>query len=223
MRSFWLLCSLLFLLQQPGRAQGWEFGLDFSAAFPQGEFADTLDEEGMGGGFWFTYGHRSRPVRFGMDLTLLNYGSTSEDVDCQHCDLEEIHTSSNIGMTHFMVRLQPFSGAFRPYFDTMLGFKHFVTTTTFEDEDWEDYEVEEEKKDTAPSYGVGTGFSITLTPPKSSGVHWNFNLGARYLFGADAEYILADTVEIDGTWVSYQTAESKTNLFTAQVGFSWRF
>lgn len=201
----------------------WQVGLDLVGGFPQGEFQDSLDDDGVGGGIWFLYGPKDRPFSVGADFAFVNYGYTSEDVDCRRCDLEEINTSSNILLGHFLFRIQPNHGVIRPYLETLLGFKHFVTTTTFVEDDFEDSDYDEELDDTAPSYGLGAGVSFLLSEPKKQGPEWQFAMSARYLFGEKAEYILADSVEIIDQTVYYESAESKTDLLTVQVGFSCRF
>lgn len=228
-RTRWLLgIFFLCLATVPLAAQNdrVEWGLDFLGAFPKGDLEDNIEDDGLGFALYGGYRPPHSPFLVGLDLAFINYGSTSFKGPFRDCcrDLEEVETNNNIAMGHLFFRVQPGVGAIRPYFEGLVGVKSFFTTTTFREDDEFDSDTDREFDDTSVSYGGGAGLALILRDGKlRSGPTVALNIGARYLFGGETEYVVEESVEIEGTRVSYDVVESDTDMFVARVGFSVRF
>ncbi len=222
---------LFFLALAPAWAQSsWEWGLDVTGAFPQDELKDSLDDEGIGVDLYSGYHVPRSALVLGVELSFFNYGREYSDgpfFPCCDDDLERVETTNEILMGHLIFRLQPKRGAVRPYVQGMLGVKRFSTHTSFYEDDFDDpFDRYTNLKDSVFSYGLGSGLQITLK--EGVGRRGPFgqimlHLGGRYLLGAEAEYAIADSVEIDGTDVSFEVTESRTDLFQLQLGVNFRF
>ena len=227
-KSRWLFAICLCFSAIPLAAQTnrFEWGLDFLGAFPKGDLADNIDDDGLGFAIYGGYRPAHSPFIVGLDLAFVNYGSTSYKGPFRECcrDLEEVETNNNIAMGHLFFRVQPDVGALRPYFEGLVGVKSFFTTTTFREDDVFDSDTDREFDDTAVSYGGGVGLSLILRDGNlRSGPTVALNFGARYLFGGETDYVVEESVEINGTQVDFDVVASKTDILVARVGFSVSF
>jgi hypothetical protein len=70
---------LFFTLIYFGNSFAQSAGINFTLAFPQGEFKDNVDRLGYGGSLQFLFfdPQPGLPVSFGLNLGYLNYGSES--------------------------------------------------------------------------------------------------------------------------------------------------
>jgi len=227
-KNQWLILSLICFATLPLTAQNdrVEWGLDFLGAFPKGDLDDNIDDDGLGFALYGGYRPAHSPFVIGLDLAFINYGSTSYKGPFRDCcrDLEEVETNNNIAMGHLFFKVQPEVGAIRPYFEGLVGVKSFFTTTTFREDDAFDSDTDREFDDTSVSYGGGLGLALILRDGKlRSGPTVALNLGARYLFGGETDYVVEESVEIDGTLVDFDVTASDTDMLVARVGFSVRF
>lgn len=219
---------LILVLSIPSLAQSdnFEFGIDFLGAFPKGDLDENISDDGLGVGIYGGYQPNHTPFVVGFDLGFINYGSTSYKGPFRDCcrDLEEVETKNNIATGHLFFKIQPPIGPIRPYFEGLVGVKHFFTDTTFHEDDEFDNDTDREFDDTAISYGIGGGLSLILRDGRRlNGPSVLLNFGVRYLLGGETEYVVEESVEINGTQVSFDTVESDTDILTARVGLGFRF
>ena len=216
-----------------------QFEIGFAAGFPMGEFADQVDDPGLGLSLLAGVGLPNWPVVLGAEFCFLNYGRDSETeiVRTSIGDVEgTVTTTNDIVMGHLLVRIQPRSGWVRPYVDGLFGFKNFSTDTfvtvpdlDFDPDDPFDTTVIDSKNqldDTTLSYGVGGGLDIRLKEwriANGNAVAARLNLGARYLFGSRAKYLKEGSVRRENGEVSFDVLRSKTDMLIVQVGLSVEF
>ena len=216
-----------------GRAQNFDLGADFLIGLPQNEFRDNVDEEGYGFSGHFGYFLGDTPIMVGANVGYLNYGTErrrepfSETIPDVGVD---VRTTNNILLLHGFARVQPQHGPVRPYAEGLWGFKYLFTRTSIID----DYFGETIASDTnfddlAGSWGVGAGVDIRLWEPyQRSGRHdlaeISLNLGATYLWGAEAEYLQKGSIQRDpDQGITYLVSRSKTDMLLPRVGIRVRF
>ena len=127
------------------------------------------------------------------------------------------------------MRLQPRTGPIQPYADALVGFKYFFTETSVDGVDFGDDDViasSTNLDDAAFSYGFGAGIDIEvfngMLSEKSPGQVY-INLGARYLYGAQAEYLEKGAIQREGGRVILDPVRSQTNMLLPQLGVTFRF
>jgi hypothetical protein len=204
--------------------------VDFAMGFPQGEFADNVDGTGWGMNFDILYRLHGSPVLIGGDIGFLIYGKQSRDEPLSPTipDLVvTVDTTNNILPTHFLVRYDPLpiTRRFRPYAEGVFGLNYLWTQTSIRDSD--DDISSTNLSDTVLSGGVGGGVLVRLAQAGISDENPAFSidlkLGARYLWGGNAEYLTEDSIHIDGDSVTYFVRRSSTNLFCADIGIAFSF
>ena len=195
--------------------------------FPQGEFEDHVDDAGVGLNFFAGIGLGQTPFVVGLDGGFLVYGferrrepfsTTIPDVTV------DVETSNAIAMGHVLLRLQPPTGFVQPYVDGLFGFKYFFTKTSISDEDFrgDDPIVSSTNfDDAALSYGVGGGLDIQIHQGRRKAVL--ISVGARYLFGSEAEYLQEGSIERRNGRVFFTTDRSETDILMAQLGVTLKF
>ena len=234
---------LLFLVgfMLPGMAQQHKIGqggLAFSAGMPQGDFEQTLNDNGFGisGNLMFNLGNS--PFALGAEVDYLTYGSETRNVPFSTTipDVRvDVETNNNILQGHLLLRAQNSQGFLRPYADGLLGFKYLFTETSVRDED--DFSEEDEIAsstnfdDFAFSYGFGGGLMFRLheyepnidVEPHARPLTILLDVRMRYLLGGQAEYLKrGDLQRIDGE-VVVNPVESETDLMTFNIGVSFQF
>lgn len=227
-RLFVALSALVFLAAPPAHAQVQPQGeLSFAMGFPQGEFADNVTNPGFGINIFGGLGFAQAPVVLGGELGFLIYGqehrrepfsTTIPDVTV------DVETNNNIVMGHFVLRLQPQTGTVRPYADGLFGFKYLFTETRIENDRFrpgpDPIAVSTNFDDIALSYGVGGGVDVRLYHGmlgESPGTVF-LKLGARYLPGAEAEYLKKGSIARNDGTVTYEVERSRTTLLVPQIG-----
>ena len=122
------------------------------------------------------------------------------------------------------------SGAVRPYVDGLVGMKYLWTETRIEnrrDFDDEPIAVSTNFDDAAFSYGAGGGIDVRLYDgplgEEQRPVSISLNVGVRYLFGAEAEYLKEGSIRQSGGSVRYDVERSKTDLLVPQFGVRFSF
>jgi hypothetical protein len=229
-----IVIATLVCAAHPAQAQSrFQGGLNLLLGFPQGEFADEVDETGGGIAGEFVYSPPAIPLGFGASLGFMNYGRESrrEPFSSTIPDVEvDVITSNNIFLGHLLLRVQSNKGAFRPYLDGLLGFSYLFTDTKIENiSDPGDGELASSQNldDGVFSYGGGGGIMIEVYRSKSGdqGRMWSLSidLRGRYLIGGEAEYLKKGSVGRHNGQVSYDIIKSKTDLLTAQVGVAVDF
>lgn len=205
-------------------------GLHFLAGFPQGEFEDAVDANAYGGGLNFLWSPSRSPFGIGVSLGILNYGSESrrEPFSTTIPDVTvEVTASNNMFQGQMLLRAQPKRGDFRPYADALFGLNYLWTETkiTDADNDAEEVASSTNQDDAALSYGAGGGimFRIYSSTPPGDQFTILIDVGARYLFGGEAEYLKEGSIRRENGEVTYDVIKSETDLAMIQVGIVGTF
>ena len=229
-RLFRFIClALLFFVvgaQSDARAQEYQVSIDFVTLIPRGELSQNIDNNGYGAGGQFLVRLKKSPFLVGGDIGFANYGTERrrESISETIPELEvEVSTTNNIFWTHAVLRAQPSSGKVRPYFDGLVGLKHFYTQTSI-NSDFSDETIaaSTNKRDTAFSYGIGGGVQIHIADLSQSS-QIVFDTKLRYLRGGEAEYLREGSIIRDGGNISFDLLRSRTDLLSFQIGVTFRF
>jgi len=241
MRTLSIVCLTSFLLlflwgvqSTPATAQVQpEVTGNFSVGLPQGGFGDNVTRAGVGGTLMAGLRFQGTPALIGLDFGYMNYGieRRSEPFSTTIPDVRvNVRTTNDIILTHLLLRMQPEDGAVRPHVDGLFGFKYLFTNTRIEDRSSRDPIASSVNfDDFALSFGVGGGFDIRLAQPspRSDGqpsvraVY--LNLGARYLFGEEAEYLRRGSIERTDDGLVFDVRRSRTDLLTFGLGVTLQF
>jgi hypothetical protein len=224
---------ILFLLTTAGfaaMAQSFQGGLDFMVGSPQREFRRNVDNIGFGVAGNVGFAPEGTPVMLGLEFAFMNYGSTDrrEPFSTTIPDVfVDVSTTNNIILGHAILRLQPNTGAVRPYLQGMVGFNYLFTETKIENENVAGQEIASSNNlsDGAFSYGAGAGLLLWVySPPEGEGITDIYvDLGARYIFGGEAEYLKEGSIRNVNGRVEYDILKSKTDLLVFHAGVSVRF
>jgi len=216
--------------QAQTRFQG---GLNFLLGFPQGEFKDNVDKNGVGLGGEFLYSPASTPLGVGFTLGYMIYGQETrrEPFSTTIPDVEvEVKTTNNILLGHLLLRAQRKKGILRPYVDGLIGFNYLFTETKIQDVGGGDEIASSTNLDDGVfSFGGGGGLMIRVYKSKAQqggeGKIWSvlIDLRARYIVGGEAEYLKEGSIRRENGDVFYDTIKSKTDLVTAQIGVTFEF
>jgi hypothetical protein len=225
---FLFIPTILALAQSPFQA-----GINLSLGFPQEEFKENVDNAGFGLSGHFGYQIPHSPVLVGTSLGFLIYGSETrrEPLSTTIPDIVvDVETTNNILTGHLLLRVQPpmQTGIFRPYLEGLFGFHYLWTETKIQDWDDDDNEIgSKNHSDAAMSYGGGGGMMIRVYQRKkdnSSGMFSvNINLGFRYLFGGEAEYLREGDIKRENGNVTFTPSKSTTDLLTTNLGVTFNF
>jgi len=215
---------LFFTLIYCGNYFAQSAGINFTLAFPQGEFKDNVDRLGYGGSLQFLFfdPQPGLPVSFGINFGFLNYGSESrrEPFSPNIPDvIVDVDRSNNFLNFHVLFQIIPYSGTFRPYAEGLFGGSYLFTETSIKSRGVEEVASSTNFDDFAWSYGAGGGFIILLTENVGDDIGSLYlDLKARYLFGSEAEYLKEGSVIIENGRVTYDVSKSKTNLLQIHLG-----
>ncbi|SVB89983.1 uncharacterized protein METZ01_LOCUS242837, partial [marine metagenome] len=202
--------KILFVLIISGAYSGGFGGsIAFIGQLPQGEFKDEGVPTGFGldiNGLWYPSGQ----VGLGLNLGISQYGNSERNIPFNYyTDLVTIteKTTNDLAYGHLLLKLIPFQGKVKPYFEGLLGMKNLSTTTKVISEDCPEEEGCEiasstNYSDNAFSYGGGCGLEITITSiGGEEGLNiegdagstiegiLSFYINARYMLGSEAEYL----------------------------------
>ena len=211
------------------RPQG---SVSFLLGVPQGEFRDNVDNIGFGIDVFGGLGVGRSPVVIGLDLGFLIYGRErrSEPFSNTIPDVTvDVETTNNIFQSHLVLRLQPPSGAVRPYLDGLFGFKYLFTQTSIESERFGDNEPIASSTnfdDFALSYGVGGGVHIRLYRPQGEENEVEsvaLKLGVQYLLGNEAEYLQEGSIRRVNGSIDFDVERSRTTFLEPYLGVALRF
>jgi hypothetical protein len=214
-------------------ARGFQGTLDFSLGYPQEEFKENIDKTALGLGLTFGIELADSPLMVGVDLGILNYGNDERMeylYDIPEFRFKVVH-SYNIFQGLVFLRFQPVKkGSFRPYIDALAGVNYFWTETSLEDDDWDGEEItlDVNHDDVAFTYGLGGGVMIKFAEIRSGEGKTHVtelfvDLRVRYIFGGRLQYLRKGSVIIEDQQVTYLVYESRSNLFTLQIGLGMNF
>ena len=220
------------------------FGIDIAliGQLPKGEFKDEGVPTGFGldiNGLWYP----SKQFGLGINVGISQYGNSERQIPFSYyTDLVTIteKTTNDLAYGHLLLKLIPFQGNVRPYFEGFLGMKNLFTSTKVisencpeEDEDTCEIASSTNYSDNAFSYGGGGGLEITLTSfggDEDSGIKGvlSFFINARYMIGAEAEYLKEGAITFsdpqDGpVQTTFDPSTSKTDVLQISLGLNFNF
>jgi len=229
-KLFFVFLLGLFLINQ--NTFGQSVGLNFSLAFPQGDFKDNLKTFGWGGS-----AEGLLPlhpvVGVGVNVGFYNYGSETRNEPWSYTIPDvtmEVSRSNNIANLHIFMRLSPPMTTFKPYVDLLAGGSYLWTETSVYSQNNNNNEPiasTNNMDDFAWSYGVGAGFMFKVLdmPSEQEGMDSELfiDLKVRHLWGSEAMYLTRGDIEINNSnpvkpIVIYHARKSATDLLTAHLG-----
>ncbi len=202
--------------------------LNFVFAIPQGDFEDNLDEIPVGASLFLGGRVPNSPIVLGTELAFLNYGTTGQlelfDYEGIPVSVVGLGTSNNMAMGHLVARIQPQTGAIQPFIDLLAGVRYYNTRARLESDIILFRNglsgAADLRSDWAFSAGAGAGLDLNLYrgPMGFNNEEGSvaLNIGARYLFGTEAEY--ATELRQHNGGVSFDEVESRTDLIQPQLG-----
>ncbi|MEM1044100.1 MAG: hypothetical protein AAGI91_15930 [Bacteroidota bacterium] len=234
----------VLLLSAPAAAQSTYLGLSVEGGVPFDDFEEQLDDVGIGVSGQVLFHAGVVPVAVGLDGGVLTYGQQAQplpaQIDGQSAFLGEVETTNRISHLYGVLRLVPNGGAVRPYIDALGGFNYFRTRVRSEQEVFlvdggdlldlgsdavvgRNVTSSTVLDDFALSYGAGAGLLIRLADGDDNGTPFEafLEVGARYLFGEQARYVLDGVPTEDGRVGVIR--ESETNLLRPQLGLVIQF
>lgn len=226
---FVLLCAALILPALCFADPSFEIGTSFATGFPVNSFRDNVDDTGYGMTVQVYHPISHTPFSVGGSLAFSIYGSHTTDtlLVTNPPTFFPVTTSNNILMMHFLFRYQqpPSLHTFRPYAEGLFGFNYLWTQTSLGN--GSDQITSTNFDDSTLSAGVGGGVSICLTNGVRHGAPMDYsidlNVGARYLFGGNAQYLTRGPIRtVDGDPV-YGVSSSRTNLLVTNIGITFSF
>jgi hypothetical protein len=224
--GFLSICALLLGCAPALQAQGFQFGIDFTAAFPQGEFKRNVDSNGYGIGGQFLYPIKNSPFLIGADLGYVTYGSESFTEQLSPTIPEvrvRVKTTNNIFTSHFVVRAQKPDGKVRPYVEGLIGLQYlFTRTAVSNDFNDEEFAADTNFSDSTFSVGAGAGVQFLLTKGVSK-PDILLDTKVRYLRGSQAEYLRKGSIFRGDGEIFFEPFRSPIHLVNFQVGVTFRF
>jgi len=199
-------------------------GVNFTLAFPMGEFKDNVDRLGFGGSIQFLLWNPTSnlPFSFGLNLGFINYGSESRREPFSETIPDvtvDVDRSNNLVNFHLLFQIAPPPSTVTPYAELLFGGSYLFTETQIKSRGVEEVASSTNFDDFAWSYGGGGGLMILLSDNISEDVGAIFlDLKVRYLLGSEAEYLREGSVTIRDRDVHYDVTRSKTDLLTAHLG-----
>jgi hypothetical protein len=204
-------------------------GLRFNAGFPAGEWKDRIDTEAFGAAGQIFYSPEASPFAIGLDIGWSNYGTTSREEPFNPNIPEvqvDVETWNNFAQGFVVLRAQSPQGPLQVYGDALAGFNYLYTESKVGDHDGEDVASTTNQDDTAFACGLGAGVFVPVW--RSTGESkWieqvSIDLGTRYIWGGQAEYLKEGSLHSANGKVSFETIESRTNLTQVHLGVTARF
>lgn len=228
----------LFIGSQNLFSQEIQFGIDFQVGVPQGDFKEQLDDQlGVGVGGMFGYRFPNTPFLLGVDLGFMNFGTETRDEPFSTTipDVRvEVENSYNLFHGDLLFRVMPYNTSIRPYLDGLFGFNYFFTQTEIRERGRPSAEdaiaTDTNFRDTTLSYGFGGGIKFRVysgDTATSNGeqvrmpYNIHINLGARYMFGREAEYLQPGSIVRDDRGnVDFDVLQSTTDLLHFKLGIT---
>ena len=215
-----------------------EVRFNFAVGVPTGSFHDNIGHPGYGLNLFGGVRIPESPIMVGVDLGALVYGRSVDRVPFSQTVgprvMVDVVTTNSILQPHMVLRLQPSQGTLRPYIDGLFGIKYLATSTSIQDDEYddEDYEIASSTNfsDVALSGGVGTGLDIHVyqAQPTDALRTVSMHVGVQYLVGRRAEYLAEGELEdTNGNGVlddeELDIRRSNTTLVQPQIGITMQF
>ncbi len=214
----------------------WAASASFLVGSPQGKFSDNVGRNGYGGEFTGAYAPEDIPLRLGITLGVMSYGSDErrEPFSTTIPDVTVlVETTNNIVLINAEGRLQPNRGFIRPYLAMTIGVTLFDTRTTIRNTSTnEEIASSSNSDDAAFNYGFGGGIDLRLwtntgwetetgerVPIEDVALH----IGGTYLRGGEAEYLKEGSIRNVNGKVVYDLLRSRTDMVLYSIGVSLTF
>jgi hypothetical protein len=219
-----IVITLIVIFSFSSNLTAQQAGINFSLAFPQGEFGKQVDNLGYGisGEFMLLSPKPRAPFGIGINLGFYTYGNESRSEPMWNIPEVSLRVdrSNNLVNFHVVFELGLPTGNIRPYVQGLFGGQYLYTETSVKNENnQEEFAGSTNFEDWAWSYGAGGGVSILLSgdPITEMGAIY-LDLKGRYLFGSEAEYLKEKSVQVIGQQVIYHPSKSKTDMLTIHAG-----
>ena len=236
------LSAVLFVAGVAYADSPWTGGFGLVVGSPQDEFRQNVDNVGFGLDAFATHNFGGSAFQLGGSFSFMVYGrdKRSEPFSYTIPDVRvDVITTNSIVMGHLLARLQQPTGGLRPYIEGLYGFNYLSTSTTIENQNAseDDNEIASSTnfEDFTSSYGGGAGLMFTIWNA-SNNVSGSgdfsgkllLDLGARYLFGGEAEYLKKGSIQLndptsDPTDLIYDVQRSKTDILNFRIGLVFDF
>jgi hypothetical protein len=162
----------------------------------------------------------------GIDLGVFDYG-TDRRYEYLYNAPEfqfEVDHDYNLLQGLLFLRYQPVKdGRIRPYIDALAGVNYLWTDTSLNDTGDEEITLAVNYDDFAFSYGLGGGVQVKLGRKRTRGMEFFIDFRVRYLIGGKAEYLAEGSILVENQELAYLVYESRSDLFTMQIGFGLNF
>ena len=171
-------------------------GINFSLAFPQGEFGEEVDNLGYGlsGEFMFLSPKPLSPFGIGVNLGYYVYGRESSRVPWSsyiQSVFLDVEKTNNLVNFHILFEIGFPTGVIRPYVQGLFGGEYLYTESSVSGENGQEVIASSTNYDDwAWSYGAGGGIEVLLggDPVTEMGAIY-LDLKGRYLFGSETTYL----------------------------------
>lgn len=231
------LILIILIFVKPVTAQEINASINLQGVFPQNEFRESIDTDGIGLNINGLYRFGDSPFGMGLDFNFINFGRDTRDEPLSSTipDLRvRVENEYNLVQGLAVARVQSPDGTVRPFAEGLAGFNYFFTQTSIEDrrnQGGEPIATDTNFEDWGFAWGGGGGLMIrvfdrrgsenlTRENPLAAGY---LNLGVRYLNGSEAEYLREGSIVVDNGSVTYETLRSRTDMLLIQFGFVFRF
>jgi hypothetical protein len=203
--------------RSPTISGGLEIGI------PRGEFNDTWGRELVGFSANMAMPMRLLPFQWGFDFGYAQMGSERSKIPVNDNFIEateaNLRVNANVYSYHGLLRFRPIRGQVSPYFDGMLGLRHFTTNSVVRvDGLSEPISKERRTSNFSGSSGWAAGVMV--------GVSGMLYLEGRVerLSGGRTSYIDGRSISIDPQGqVTYETLNSRTSTVNVHLGFGFKF
>ncbi|MBK6913708.1 MAG: hypothetical protein IPH11_08565 [Ignavibacteriales bacterium] len=215
--------SILFFCLTATNLFSQSAGLNFTLAFPMGEFKENVDRVGFGiaGQFLLIIPKPGQPFGIGLNAGFINYGNETRREPFSYTIPDvfvDVERSNNLVNFHLLFQIAPYKGRIRPYLEGLFGGSYLFTETSIKSQDYSEVASSTNLEDFAWSYGGGAGIMIQITNENEQGTSIFLDIKGRYLMGTEAEYLKEGSIEIIGSQVYYDITRSKTDLLSAHLG-----
>jgi hypothetical protein len=197
--------------------------------FPVGEFGDNVDRVASGINGYVILGIRDWPVGVGGTFSFMTQGS--EQIGRMQIGqyVGDMVTRNKLLTVHAIARVQDTQARLAPFVDVLVGLKRFYTTTEIKI-GFNVPDIDMDSDSWVLSYGVGAGLAYEIYESAgdredgTGGHRMCFDLGARYLLGAEADDIVdIDSVTIVDDRIAFNRLSSRTDMVILHFGVSFLF
>lgn len=218
-----IIVSAFLMILTIGEAKA-QVGINLLGGFPQGDFRANTGRTGFGiGGEFLFQPNPLAPFALGVNVNYINYGSESRRVPLSNFIQDitvDVDRSNNIVQGMLMLRLWAPTPFVKPYVDILGGGSYIYTQTTLK----ERYSNQEKLSDVnfsdwAWSYGAGGGLMLKIYSEVGTSI-W-LDLGARYIYTTEAEYLTEGDIVVNVNppyGITYNSRRSKMDLLVAHIG-----